>query len=117
MERRQIRQTTAGVMVIAIGVMILGFQMGWWSVLRLRGVGPVLMIVLGAAMLIAGRKRGEPGAGVALLGGGTVLLLHTSGTLLLATSWPLFLVIGGLMIVLGHGRRGSCSRKDSNHVA
>jgi hypothetical protein len=117
MERRQIGQTMAGVMVIAIGVMILGFQMGWWGLLTLRGVGPVLMIILGAAMLVAGRHRGEPGAALALMGGGTVLLLHTSGTLPFSTSWPLLVVTAGLMILLGHGQAGSCSRKDPNHVA
>ena len=116
MERRQIGQTTAGVMVIAIGVMILGVQVGWWSVLSLRNVGPVLMIVLGTGLLAAGRNHADPGGALALVGGGAVLLLHTTGTMPFSTSWPLMLVTAGLGMLLGQRRRAS-ARKDSDHVA
>ena len=117
MLRKRIGQTVAGALVIALGVMILGLQADWWSPTVFRNVGPILMIVIGTTMLVMGRGRGEPGAAIALIGGGGILLLHFTGTLPLATSWPLFIVVAGLMILIGHNRSKACGRKDTNHVA
>jgi hypothetical protein len=117
MIRRRFGQTVAGALVIALGVLILGLQANWWPVTAFRTVGPILMVIVGATMLLMGRGRGEPGAAIALSGGGTILLLHFTGVLPLSTSWPLFIVVAGLMVLIGHRRAGSCTGKGNHHAA
>ena len=103
MDRTQASQVTTGLVVVAVGLMLLAGQLdlGWaWDFGRLW---PVILIIVGVGRFI---KPGEEGRGSAVwfIFVGALLLMHTNRILRLHDSWPLFIVAAGLSIMLKRGR-------------
>ena len=98
MDSRQSSQLTIGLVVIAVGLIMLAGQFGdrWdWNFSRLW---PVVFVMLGIGRLV--RTDGEPRSSALwmfFLGG--IFLLHTFRVLTLSHSWPLFIVAGGLSMM------------------
>ena len=70
----------------------------------------MLPIVLGIGRVLAAddeerRRHGRFGGGLWLIFVGVLFLMHNYGVLTIAQSWPLFIVAGGVSILLG--RRGA----------
>lgn len=94
MENRTGRFVTGG-LLIAVGLQMLGEQSGWWEAGWLWRLWPVALVAVGL-------RRGAAGAdGILWIGYGLVLVLWTTGVWLLRDSWPLLLVLHGVVILTG----------------
>ncbi len=97
MESKQMGQVTAGAMLVALGVLLLGLQTGWWGSWTLGQLWPMILVAFGLVHVIGRRDCGSS-FGWVLMGWGGILLLHTTGILPMRTSWPLAVVLSGLVI-------------------
>jgi len=113
MNRKQSSQVTMGVVLVAVGLILLGDQLGLsvsWNIGRLW---PLVLIVLGAARVASPHQSGASGYMLFLIG--VIFLLHTFDYMTLDQSWPLFIVAAGLSILFG--RRNACApRKEAGHA-
>jgi hypothetical protein len=122
-------QAFAGVVMIVLGLLFLIDRMGWqwgWDISFSR-LWPVLLIVAGLGIFFShdnadvmtrrepdgtvfrdvrrGRRRSADGLFVVLVG--VLMLLHMNRWMTLSHSWPLFIVAGGLSMILSGRGRGS----------
>ena len=101
MDSKQASQVTTGLVVVAIGLMMLAgqFDSTWaWDFGRLW---PLIFVVIGAGRLLSSESRGS-GAWFLFLGG--IFLMHTYRIMSLGRSWPLFIVLAGLSIMFPKSR-------------
>ena len=101
MDSKQASQVTTGLVVVAIGLMMLAgqFDSTWaWDFGRMW---PLIFVVIGAGKLLSSDSRGS-GAWFLFLGG--IFLMHTYRIMSLGRSWPLFIVLAGLAIMFPKGR-------------
>ena len=101
MDSKQASQVTTGLVVVAIGLVMLAgqFDSHWaWDFGRLW---PFIFVVIGAGKLLSSESRGS-GAWFLFLGG--IFLMHTYRIMSLSRSWPLFIVLGGLSIMFPKSR-------------
>ena len=93
-------QVTTGVLLITLGLILLGDEwdlLPGWSIARLW---PVVFVVLGVGRFFSNDlQRIASGALMLFLGG--IFLMHTHHLMSLRQSWPLFIVWGGLGIIVG----------------
>ena len=110
MDSKQASQVTTGLIVVAIGLMMLAgqFDTGWS--LDLHRLWPLIFVVIGAGKLLSSESRGS---GVWFLFLGGIFLMHTYRILSLGRSWPLFVVVAGLSIMFPKRRRNGDRRVES----
>lgn len=105
MDRRQISQITTGAMVVVIGLVMLGaqFRVG----LDFGKLWPVIFLVLGLSRFFSVDDEGHRGNGTWFLLLGVLFLLNNFRIVGLRDTWPMFVIVGGLMMIFGrgHGRR------------
>jgi hypothetical protein len=108
-----------GIVLIILGALFfidrLGWDMGWGWHPTLARMWPILLIAAGLSQLLSpgravlvtdrlGRKgrtyRSRSSAGFWALVVGVIMLLDQNGWLTLDRSWPLFVVAGGLSMLL-----------------
>ena len=110
MERNQASQVAAGVLLVGLGLVFLSQQLGLIHGLDISLLWPLILIVIGAGKFFGPRALGQPRSGGWLLFLGGLFLMHTFRILTLERSWPLFIVAGGVSIMLG-SRAGSVQSK------
>ena len=105
MDRKQRSQITTGVLMIALGLMFLGDRLDIVPRLDFARLWPVLLIVIGLGNVAFPREDGRHGSGFWLILVGVLFLLDGYRVLAFRQSWPLFIVAGGVSILLGrrHG--------------
>jgi len=118
----------AGAILLALGVTMLIDQTHMVPLGVGRIVAPLVLIALGTlivaerAAFVAGRANGkprrcsDPSSGIWLIGIGIWMLVsqtHLFG-LSYATSWPLFIILSGIIMVVG-ALTASRTRQDANH--
>jgi len=97
-DNRQASQATTGVIIIVVGLLLLVGQLdGNWHFGRLW---PVILIAMGAGRFLATTPDGRRGNGIWLLFLGGIFLLNNFRIFTLQHSWPLFVVMGGLMLMM-----------------
>ena len=101
MDRKQSSQMMTGVLMIAIGLIFLADRLTIFPHMSLGRLWPLILIALGVGKLASGDGDGRRTGGVWLIFLGGLFLLHTFHVLTLATTWPLFIVAGGLSILFG----------------
>jgi len=124
-----------GLLLIVLGVIFLadrqGWQLGWH--LSFSRLWPLLLVAIGIGRIMGGHddavdaavivnqrrgrgrlhRVGRGGAWLIFLG--VLFLLHTNHVLSLDHSWPLFIVWGGVMILLG--RRPIAEHRKTDDVS
>jgi len=113
-ERRK-KGITFGVILIALGVLMLGDQLRiGFDPLGIRvNVGnlwPLILIVIGGLKIANPGADGRRAGGYWLLFLGGMFLMHTYDVLALSQSWPLFIVAAGVSTVLS---ARDCDRQES----
>ena len=101
MDRTQMSQITAGVLLIGLGLVFLGQRLELMSGVDVARLWPLILVLIGAGKFFGSRAEGQPRAGVWLMFLGGLFLAHTFRIMTLDRSWPLFIVAGGLSILLG----------------
>lgn len=108
MDRRQRGQVTAGAILIGLGLIFLAAQTNV-HVFGLHRLWPVILLVIGAIKFIIPdedpRKGGGRTGGAWLIFVAVVFLMNNYGVMSIAQSWPLFIVAGGVSILLSRPRR------------
>ena len=107
MDRTQMSQVTAGVLLIGLGLVFLGQRLELISGVDLARLWPLILIFIGAGKFFGPREESKPRAGVWLMFLGGLFLAHTFRIMTLDRSWPLFIVAGGLSILLGSRAKAS----------
>ena len=102
MDSKQASQVTTGLVVVAVGLMMLAGQFDTTWALDFGRMWPLIFVVLGIGRLLA---RDGRGSGVWFLFLGGVFLMHTYRILSLRQSWPLFIVIAGISMMFPRRRR------------
>ncbi len=96
MESKQASQATTGLVVVAIGLMMLAgqFDSTWaWDFGRMW---PIIFVVIGSGKLLSSETRSS---GLWFLALGGIFFLHTYRVLPLGRSWPLFIVLAGISMM------------------
>jgi hypothetical protein len=104
-ERNQASQVAAGVLLVGLGLVFLSKQLGLIHGVDISLLWPVILIVIGAGKFFGPRAEGQPRTGGWLLFLGGLFLMHTFRIVTLDRSWPLFIVAGGVSIMLGSRAR------------
>lgn len=95
MDSKQASQVTWGLVVVAIGLILLAGQVesGW--VINFGRLWPLIFVILGVGKLLGRDARGS----VWFLFLGGIFLLHTYRVMPLSRSWPLFIVLAGISML------------------
>jgi hypothetical protein len=98
------RQILAGVALVVAGGLLMLEQVLRWPALEPGRLWPIILIGLGGNNLLRGRSlgNGKAGWGLTMMLVGGVLLLDTQKILFLRQSWPAFIVIYGLGLLLNN---------------
>jgi hypothetical protein len=107
-DNRQASQITTGIIVIVVGLLLLAGQLntGW----HFGRLWPLILIVIGGGRFLSTSPDGRrSNSGVWLLFIGGIFLLNNFRVLTLHYSWPLFVVMGGFMLIFG--RRDGWDRR------
>ena len=92
---------TMGLVIVAVGLIMLAGQLDWnWNFGRLW---PVIFVVIGLGKFLR-RDEDSFASGVFFLFLGGIFLMHTFRILTLSHSWPLFIVMAGLSMILPRRR-------------
>src|SRR5579871_1814858 len=110
--RSSLTQVIAGLVLVALGLLFLGQQAGWWPALDIWRLSPAVLVVLGVSRFLSG-PSGRRGGGLMLAAVGGLLLLHTYNIMSLAKSWPLYLVAAGVSVLIDAGRPRPAAGKAS----
>ncbi len=111
MDRKQTSQLSVGVILVGIGIAILSRQMEMPWAWDLGRLWPVVFFIIAAGHLATTEGRLLLARATWFLFLGSIFLLHTYRVLPLNRSWPLFIVAGGVALLmeqlacgLGRGR-------------
>ena len=107
MDRTQVSQVMAGVMLIALGLIFLGKRLDLISGLDISRLWPLILFIIGFGKFFGPRVEGQARSGLWLMFLGSLFLAHTFRIMTLDRSWPLFIVAGGVSIMLGSRARGA----------
>lgn len=114
MARKPASEITAGLIMIALGLMFLGERLAFVPSLDFARLWPVILLILGVARFTAPRHAqpdpltGRIGLGCRLRGAfwfffvGVFFLLNNYDVLEIDQWWPLFIVAGGVWMLIGH---------------
>ena len=104
MDNRQASQLTTGTIIIVVGLLLLAGQLdaGW----HFGRLWPVILLAIGAGRYLTTSADGSRGNGLWFLFLGGIFLLNNFRILTLHYSWPLFIVMAGLMMMFVRGSDG-----------
>ena len=129
MDRKQTSQATTGALLIVLGLIFLFDRLEVTHGLDIGKLWPLLLLVIGFGQMLgsheAARKdrsdervvsgvqvgvihgdgRRRSGDGIWLIATGAIFLLHNFHVMSIRQSWPLFIVVTGLAIIMSS--RGS----------
>jgi len=99
--RKRHADFTFGLVLIAFGLLLLGDRLHVVPDVDVRRLWPLVLIVIGLAKLLVPHEDRRLSSGLTLILIGGIFLMHTYGVVSLRDSWPLFIVVGGLQLMLG----------------
>jgi LiaF transmembrane domain len=114
-EGRQAKQLTTGMLLVTIGLIFLGEQLQPGSAWDIGRLWPVIIIVIGLGRFLSPRERSR-GSGVWFLLIGVLFLMNNYHVMRLRQSWPLFIVAGGVSILMGWRTEGRVDRSSGGET-
>jgi hypothetical protein len=121
MTREQASQITTGLLLSVAGLLFFSesfdISLGYgpdFGRIELGRLRPLFLITIGIGRFLVPREEGRWGSGAWLLFLGGLFLMHTHRFVALRQSWPLFIVAGGVSLMIGNarGRRSLRRRRD-----
>lgn len=110
MDRNQASQIMAGLLLVALGLLFLGRRLDLIQGIDFSRLWPVILLVIGAGKFFGPRDENQPRSGLWLMFLGGLFLAHTFRLMTLDRSWPLFIVAGGVSILLGSRTRSGTAK-------
>lgn len=95
------KQLTQGVVLVGVGGILLAGQLPLDLAWDFGRIWPLVFVVLGVGRLISAPVDGGWGSAVWFLFLGGIFLMHTFRVLSIQRSWPLFIVAGGVAMIVG----------------
>ncbi|WP_338844559.1 DUF5668 domain-containing protein [Massilia sp. W12] len=97
-----LQQIFIGLIIMAVGVIYLFDNFGWWDAGAIFHYWPVLLIVLGVIKLQEDAPNKSYFTGAALIAVGAVLTMNRLGWLSFSWKiiWPLMFMLGGLALIV-----------------
>jgi hypothetical protein len=105
MGRTRGSQVGPGLAFIAVGLLVLAAKQHLIEPGYVRHLWPVILIVLGLGRLMARSDDGKHLGGLTTILVGIIFLLHTFDVFTIDRSWPLFLVVGGISLMVSSAYR------------
>lgn len=106
MDPQQSKQYRNGMLLIVIGLLLLGAKFDLLTGFGAAHLWPFILVALGVLFLLfPGDRRRPTGAGYWLIVVGGIFLLDTYDILTIREGWPLFVVAGGIAVLLNSRRR------------
>ena len=99
--RKRHADFTFGLILIAVGLLFLGERIHVLPDLDFHRLWPMFLIIIGVAQFLMPREDRKRVGGITLVFVGGIFLMHTYDVLRLRDSWPLFIVLGGISLILG----------------
>ena len=100
------KDLTSGILLIVVGLIFLGANVGIAPKVNVRDLWPVILLVIGVGRLVApGDKRDSRWSGTSLILIAGIFLAQNYRVLELRDSWPLFIVVAGLSILFNRRDR------------
>jgi len=99
--RKRHADFTFGLVLIVFGVLLLAQRINILPDVDFHRLWPMVLVVIGLAQLIMPREDRKRSSGLTLLFIGGIFLMHTYDVLSLRDSWPLFIAVGGLSLIMG----------------
>ena len=113
-ERRERNSVVVGLVFITIGVIFLGGRQGWGPEWRMETLWPVILIIFGIGRILSPGREGRVSSGFWILLTGVLFLLNQLHIVRFEQTWPLFIVAGGVSILIGSSRRRDRSESQEN---
>ena len=126
MNRKQTSQAMTGMLLIVLGLIFLGRDLGGWPEWNIQRLWPLFLIVIGIGQMISSdgadprnpdgtsgpvtvgvvtpNRDGKMGSGLWMIFLGGLFLLHTYKVATLHKTWPLFIVVFGLSLMTRRDR-------------
>lgn len=102
------KDIVGGLGMMALGLLFLAVNYGVMPASDIGRLWPLVLIVIGASQLVFPGAEGRMG-GLPLLLVGCIFLAHNYDVMRLKQSWPLFIVAGGISMLVG-SRCGSTAK-------
>lgn len=101
MNRKQASSFTTGLLIVVVGLILLSSQMHLFWLGGMATLWPLVFFVIGIGHIARASGEGRWRTGLWWFFLGSLFLLHTTRTLTLHNSWPLFIVWFGVSVLLG----------------
>ena len=98
-------QIAPGLVLIGIGLALLAAKQHFIAPGYIWRLWPVVLLVMGFGRFMAKTDDGKHLGGLTTMLIGVIFLLHTFGVLTIDQSWPLFIVVGGVSLIVSSGYR------------
>jgi hypothetical protein len=101
-----------GLVLVVAGLLILASNLGTLPEINFARLWPVVFVVIGISKMITPDEGDSPWGGLVFIFMAGIFLAHNYHVLRLKDSWPLFIVVGGLSLLLSaNGCRKDKERK------
>ncbi|MBI3229793.1 MAG: hypothetical protein HYZ45_06335 [Burkholderiales bacterium] len=96
------QQVFVGLMIMAIGLIFLLDNFGWWDAQRILHYWPVLLIVVGAMKLSDAPQTKQYFVGMALIAVGAGMTLQRLGLFIISWKmmWPIIIMLAGIAFII-----------------
>ena len=111
MTSREASHVTFGMLLIALGLLMLSNELHLESIGGARRMWPIVFVILGVGNFLKG--AGHYGYGVWFLFLAGIFFMHTLNVLRLGASWPLFIVAFGVSLLFGQSSKDGCAKAAS----
>lgn len=119
MNRRSTHRVTGGILVVVVGLLLLGSTTNILPIESVWSWIPLVFVLLGLSSLVASRGRNLIGPVMVIAIAGAVQLRELSVVTdaQLGRWWPLFVVLFGLLLVVGRYRRQGPERPSNGDLS
>jgi hypothetical protein len=101
-----------GLVLVVIGLLFLASNLGTLPEINVARLWPLVLVFIGIAKMISPDEGDSPWGGLVFLFMAGIFLAHNYHVLRLKDSWPLFIVVAGLSVLLSaNGCRKDNERK------
>jgi hypothetical protein len=105
-------QLPLGLILLSIGVVFTAERLGYVDIRQVWRLWPLFFVIMAIKNLVRWNEDSLRGA-FAMLFMAAIFFMHNFHVLSLQYSWPLFVVLAGIMIVWGALTGGTCQRSRS----
>lgn len=105
------KDVVSGVVLVAVGLLFLASNLGTLPDVNFARLWPVILLVIGVGKIVSPSPDEARWGGLVFVCMAGIFLAHNYDVLRLRDSWPLFIVVAGLSVLLNASTCGK-NRKE-----